>query len=198
MLAVDRESSLQVVHFDDEFAGLPETEAAEEIFARFLSEHIALPKASSAKKDPWLVVACRADYQRSTFQTLNHFVPAFTRAQLGEEAFAMVTDAALKKVDKQLEKSWRRMCADSSSSDEWGESLKEHIQRLQQKKEFLQMMHQMSLHAGEVPADGNCALWSVLSLIDGPIVQAQSSTKGDVDKLRNDPCQVSIARICFF
>ena len=73
------------------------------------------------------------------------------------------------------------------SDDELQETYREYLLGLGRQLEFADPMMRMDFHPGMVPADGNCALWSLLALEGGPCAKAQMASKADVQKMREDP-----------
>ena len=57
---------------------------------------------------------------------------------------------------------------------------------LQRQKLFFDVMQKIDFLPSVVPGDGNCALWSILALMGGPVQKAQMSTAKDAKKLRDD------------
>lgn len=52
------------------------------VTARQVGSEIAL-EPDRTSENSWFVMACRADFVMGTFTTLNHFVPLWTKEQLG-------------------------------------------------------------------------------------------------------------------
>ena len=48
----------------------------------------------------------------------------------------------------------------------------------------------MNLHAVEVPADGDCAIWSVLTLFGGPVVGRSLKNSSHMLQMRKESCSV--------
>ena len=85
-----RETPMSVIFYDDEFEGHPEQRSLLTIMNQILSavpgtSQLSLPEQDGAKGSAqWIVAACRSDYERGQFWSLNHFMPVFGRADLGD------------------------------------------------------------------------------------------------------------------
>ena len=131
----------------------------------------------------WTFILCNAVHDPQG--PMNHWVPAFTEEELGEEAYKKAVERAdaiaeerevrLKELVEFKRKKHQRL-ADldvfSEESEEWqisvellasAESDLIHERRWQQ---FRQRCKERQLHPVKVPADGNCLLWSYIVLRD--------------------------------
>ena len=101
-----------------------------------------------------------------------------------------VVPATLKKFQKRIASTIKKLEVESEDSDSGNEarkaSLREQLDSLQQKKLFLDVLTEMDLFPSDVPGDGNCLLWSVLALQAGPVVRTFLSNKEKVLALRED------------
>lgn len=66
------------------------------------------------------------------------------------------------------------------------ESAKMHLAMWSDKWTFYNWLLAMDLLPVDVPADGNCALWSMAALKAGAIVQTERTTQEDIQHLRED------------
>eukprot|EP00435_Cladocopium_sp_Y103_P023179 s4175_g5.t1 len=181
---------LAVVYWDDENSGNPVIRSGVRIMEQFVPDHVIWEgphEPDLASPDVWIFAAVRADWQRGSFRQLNHFIPVFSKQQLEkceEGLFESTTKAAIAKLDQNLRKTHQRI--EDESDDDLAESLKDRLALLNSKADFFQTMHGMDLHALEVPADGDCAIWSVLTLFGGPVIGRSLKNNAHVLQLRKE------------
>ena len=116
-------------------------------------------------KDAFIVIGCRADFSLTAPQELNHWVPCWHRSQLEDWLFEKCHDDA----EEQLSAKWNQMQAEILEQDDevLEESLRFAQAAVSNQMEFWQVLRQHDFLAVEVPADGNCAIWSCISLESG-------------------------------
>eukprot|EP00435_Cladocopium_sp_Y103_P033781 s1913_g8.t1 len=181
VMALDCQKEVLILYHTDEGGGKPQFRSLQAILQDMVAEHVDIgePEPLASSKDTWIMACCRADFQKSSFLHLNHWVPVFSKSQIGDLLWDEVAGNAGRKITKAISRAHKRLQDQSSSNEEWSASLQEHCKLLTNKLDFLKMMHSMDFHPVEVPADGNCCAWSILSLMDGPVVRDQNSTLQD-------------------
>ena len=142
------------------------------------------------RADTWIIACVRGDFIKGDFRELNHFVPVFRKSHMGEGVWSMVANEGLKKLKERAASHVKKLSDNSDEEDEdcLNLGIKELIQKLQSQIQFSEDMHRVGLHAATVPGDGDCLLWTFLSLEGGPVKRAQDSTKDHVQKMRADTC----------
>ena len=128
----------------------------------------------------WVVLMCNANFDVNG--DMNHWVPAWTEAELGDEYFKSAVSLADKegeKVAKELEDDYAQKavayeCAKAHPGGKNSESAQialaeleaaaEEIHHEQNWQEFRERCRLALLHPIRVPADGNCLLWSLKAL----------------------------------
>ena len=173
LLALAKGCDLAILFWDDS-AEVPAVRSVLDIMESYVPTHVYWegPKPldlTSSNLAQWIVVACKATLQRAAVRQLDHFFPVWTKAQLST-LWDQYTQDSLRKVQKSKARAEKRLDAgkDDSSDEEMQESLRNHLGFLELKEVFLTTLHSMDLHLQEVPADDNCAIWSVLRLLAGP------------------------------
>lgn len=138
-----------------------------------------------ASPDTFCFAAVRADYNECKFSQLNHFVPLFYKGRVGEGLWATIAEGSLQRLEKRLEQ-LRVDTATQEVQDEYVFSMIEVIAKMEQQINFTRKMHEIGFHPASVPADGNCALWSLLSLEGGCVARAQLCSREQMMKMRVD------------
>ena len=192
VMAIERGKDLAFLYWDDEFPeGNPAIRSAIQVMESFVPDHVFWdgPKELDLTSlDTWLLGCCRSDFRRATFRQLNHFIPLFSQGQcggFGESFWTDRTTGAANKISKGLTKAMKRLEDEGDSDDDaWAATLKEHLELLEQKRVFLETLHKMGMHPEEVPADGNCALWSLLVLQGGPEMRDFTKNESHVEAMR--------------
>ena len=144
----------------------------------------------------WTFVAVHALYQKVHHDVINHWVPAWTRHELGPDGFELqkrMTEGRL--AEERLE-----ILEQLSESDLglFGDSLMEAQEKLDDEDAFFAEMHQRNLIVQRVAADGNCGLWTYAALrnrVPRPDDSEHPVPKQVISHLRNDSC---IAVKCCF
>ena len=124
----------------------------------------------------WYLVCCRADFKRDQHYACNHWLPAFHKDQLGEDWSVRKLQAAADLQDRILEqtKVVTKVTTEQEDSDEEADdqafaSALEYLSLLESQQAWFQQLAESDLVAEEVPADGDCGLWSVLALQAGEV-----------------------------
>jgi len=143
-------------------------------------EHLDLPSPDTRMG---ILVLCSSGFGGAG---INHFVPAFCAEELGDEDFEKLAAAwterhqkhlsylktAIKKASNKLQRTKLRF-GDGSENVELAlvelASLEGEWTQAAQWHDFQKKCHRSKLHAIEVPADGNCMLWSVKCLVEDDI-----------------------------
>ena len=175
---------MRIVYFDDEFAGSPPVLDMMDFIRPMVS--VEDPDKEARHPVPWYLACLMADYRRGSFQQLNHFMPLFSKTHMADGTWTTLAQTCSRKIAKQLEKCAKNLPDSDESEDEFSASAKEHLLLLQRQKDFFDLMQKIDLLPAVVPGDGNCALWSILASMGGPIQKAQMSTAADIKALRED------------
>ena len=194
LLAISHGKELGVLYWDDEKPGQhPVIKSGASIMEIFVPDFVIWEKPHELNMnshDTWLFAACRSDFVRGSFRQINHFVPLFTKAQMDSVNPSLWSECTSKchaKAEKALKKALRQ--AEDESDEEISATLTTYTQTLVAKIEFLKTMQDMELYCCEVPSDGNCALWSALTLHGGCVMGRSIKTDEHVTELRMDPGQ---------
>ena len=198
MWAMDREKELFIIYHDDEYKDIPAVRPVDDICQDFVPAALSWGQRKSGdmgSKNTWVVSACKADFTKGGFRQLNHFVPVFTRQQMGA-LWDEVTVKSMQKLKKRHAAAQSRLndLDMDDSDDEWRCSVQDQEQLLQRKLAFTDLRHSMQMHWGDVPADGNCALWSLMALEDGPVVLNQQSSTSDMILLRKASWHIMVVQ----
>ena len=114
------------------------------------------------------MVHCHAEYKPSELSSLNHFVPAWSSAELGLEDWEVARRQCLDAIcARKLSNLQMIKGLPAGSPDETLTSLLDAEEILQAWEDMQDRLRGHSLCAQEVPGDGNCALWSFLCLQRG-------------------------------
>jgi len=191
LLARRREKDILILYYDDEFKDVPTVKNLSQILGAIFPDAEVQGQKESPKPEhatAWCLASLMANYERGSFRQLNHFVPLFVKASMGEAMWETVAEKSLVKMVKRVRTMEEtKPDTDDDSEDELAESHREYLMSCRRQLEFVQLMMRLDFHVGIVPSDGNCALWSLLALEGGPCAKAQMSSKADVQKLREDP-----------
>ena len=183
--------NLLIAYYDDETTELPNVLPVKKAITRMVP---GVEEAEGDSHDPTsadTVTLCSlmADYTRGSFRQLNHYVPLFHRKKMGEASWTTLVSEQDRRLLKRIQQA-EEACADDCSDAEMLESAQDHLFKLQRQHEFNKVMYRMDYLPSHVPADGNCAVWSLLALEGGPVARAQLATKDDVRKAREDTGRV--------
>lgn len=134
----------------------------------------------------WVVASCRSDFQPAHVQCQNHLFPLFASEQLGELWDEWAADLECK-ARRRVQAAQKRVlqCQDDSD-EEWAESANTHLDQVLAKQHCFNLLLNKGMWSCDVPADGNCALWSALSLEAGWKQNVMKVTKENVHDLRMD------------
>lgn len=134
----------------------------------------------------WVIAWVRADYKMGeNAYDLNHTLPLFSRDQLGEE-FEQVTAALLDKEHRRLTRLQKQLeICDETEDPHLVLSIRDHIELSKSKSAFFREMVARGLAPMDVPADGNCTLWSVACFLAG-CFDAKLGQKDQVASLRQE------------
>ena len=194
LLSIGYGKELAVIYWDDETSGEPVVRRGVDIMEQFVPDFVVWEgphKPNLASEHVWVFAAVRADWKRGSFRQLNHFIPMFSKEQLErcqQGLFQTSTQEAISKLDASLRKTRKRL--DDESDDDLTASLNDRLALLNSKADFFQTMHNMNFHALEVPADGDCAIWSVLTLFGGPVIGRTLKKSSHMIDLRQESCLV--------
>lgn len=157
------------LHFDDERAGFPELVNVRDRVGNLLDPNwceSTFP-ADLASDKTWTVAWCRSDYKRGKFTELNHAIPLFSKAQVGDDWASMV-QLLCDKIKQRAAKIQKQLDQVSDDSDGAIEtSLQFRLSILENKLQMFQLLIENGFMPVDVPADGNCLLWSVRCLHAG-------------------------------
>eukprot|EP00435_Cladocopium_sp_Y103_P020860 s3829_g5.t1 len=159
MLADKWNKNVVMLYYDNDFQGHHNLRLLRNIFNELLGfPQEPMPPLDSP--DTWVIAVCRGDFSRDGFLSLNHYLPVWTRQQLGEvweEAISPVQ----KKFEKRIATTIKRLEIEnddsgSGSGDEARKaSLKEQLESLERKKTFLDLLIQMDMF----PMDDLGEMW---------------------------------------
>lgn len=200
LLARARGQSLHVVCLDDseelKLQRFSETakETCGELFPSRSDEGACTTVAS------WVVVLCNVSLQRvAAGQSLNHFMPAWYQGQFTEEGWELIRLSALQSVADQKAANYKAMVeamgdADGATTDDLQvEELVLESKRLELHEQAVHALLKVGVVFKRVPADGDCALWSVLRLEMEPpfdaedfLLQAAPGSHEEMVALRED------------
>lgn len=176
LLARVRKKQLMFLHYDNdpEWSGRLLT-LWQVLEAMFPDADVATSEEppSLSSSDTWCIACVMANYERGSFQQLNHFEPLYPLQQVGQELWDRLAPVCASKLANKIKKCGDALPAEDESEDEFSASAREYLEQLKRQQVFTQLMHQMSFHPAPVPADGNCGLWTLLALEGGPVSRAQ-------------------------
>ena len=120
----------------------------------------------------WHVCHCAADFSVTPSSQLNHFLPVFHRAMLGEENFNLAVkiyerDLAERKSAAQntiMEFTMENDSPEQGNSDTILDTLLADSARLEREEAVFKTMIENDLFPEQVGADGNCALYTAAML----------------------------------
>ena len=191
LLARAREKDILLVYFDDDFEDAPGVSTLFEVLAKLVPGSVMPPVEKAidpASSSTWTVASVNASFRRGSFQQLNHFLPLFNKEAMGDNAWDTIALQNKDKLKKRIQHSISALPPDDDPEDEFSESIREQVHVLERQLAFMDMMHRLSFHPGMVPADGNCALWTLLALDGGAFAKAQWSSNQHVQQLRLESC----------
>lgn len=149
-----------------------------------------------AHPSTWFIIGCRADFQKGSILTINHFQPGWHRKQLGEknwskcrsarEKLLMLEEAKLAKEHEELD--FRAAQLEPETLVNMRKELDSRAEILKSQANLFTEIEKMNVFTESVPADGNCALWSLLTLGNGSPSSCgktkRSLNKEDLDNMR--------------
>ena len=163
LLALVKGCDLAIMFWDDS-SEVPAIRSVLDIMESYVPTHVYWegPKPldlTSSNLAQWIVVAVKATFHRAPMRQIDHFLPVWSKAQLGS-LWDPYTQWALGKLEKSKARAQKRLDApgDGSSDEEMQASLQSHLANLELKEIFLRTLHSIDLHPQEVPADDNCAI----------------------------------------
>lgn len=134
-----------------------------------------MTKIEMTDADAWFLVHCSASWEPATQDhMLNHFVPAWSKSNVPEpdwELCRAARDAAL--IDLKTEASWELMGVMEEGPAVSEEqkinilSAQQASEQIEREQQAFRYFAQQGVIIGHAPADGNCALWSIMSLENG-------------------------------
>ena len=146
--------------------------------------------------ETWFVIVTRADFQKGSFLTLNHFQPGWHKKQMGEEAWEDCKIAATKRLMQEEAKHAKEMAEfenysqtmDKDEAEGLRQSLKDRAANMEAEFAFFKACAALDVYTEPVPADGNCGLWTCLALAKGKPKPGRGLThkKPDVLNLRSE------------
>ena len=140
--------------------------------------------------DPYIVLFCAADYSSKSLKCANHFLPVFALDTL-EPGIAEKSEKLLQEELQQLNSIRCESSDDLAKKDPLqftialskAKATKDRIRQIESFQAIQAQLKSFGYIAFEVPADGNCALHSILMLIKGPF---QASLASEIASLRNE------------
>ena len=117
----------------------------------------------------WIVILCNAFYD--PYGATNHFVPAFTAEELGDEQFDQLREIGLAETDARLDelKAGCEMDVETDEDLALRNDYQITWQHVKAWRAFQERCYKSKLHPVEVLGDGNCMLWSLKCLKDDDI-----------------------------
>ena len=192
VLASQFDAAVVTTHWTNDSAGIPTLIPLNHTL-HSLSGGVWTEDASAAvdweSSKTWVVAFVHATYERAEFSNLNHALPLFARQQLGDQ-WGSLTEALRHKQSERVAKLKKRLSELSGDSDgELEASLQDRLDTTLRKQTFFDLMMDMNFYPVDVPADGNCVLWSVMTLRRGTTMLHQMATKESVKNCRAVPKQ---------
>ena len=150
-----------------------------------LNQDLILEKdLSPGAQGDWVFVACRATFEKCPHQECNHFMPAWPAKHFGldvSEKEAFLLGRQLTEEKEEIKQRFHDVADDLDCIDAMEAAAAEEHDFIGRKAVFLDQLLQSNLLPGFVPADGNCGLWSVASLLLNKLPSQMNS--GDSKKL---------------
>ena len=179
-----------VMHYHDASQDPPEVVPVIDVFHPLYASSGHSPPEDIMHVDhesgSWNVAVLLADYTRGSYQQLNHFVPLFQKDTMGEQLWSKLTQESSIKHAKRIQKCQAMLPGEDESDDEFAASAREHLELLLRQQDFNQITESIDLFASAVPGDGNCGLWTILSLEGGPVAKCQGVDLKHVQQMRED------------
>ena len=176
------------LHFDDSSFGFPNLVPLNEILNGMCKGRCEMekgPEPDLSSHKTWVVAWCKATYERSEFLSLNHVLPLFSRAQIGD-TWESVADPIRNKFAQRVTKLRQQIAVCQDDSDDGIKlSLEDRLHTLESKKAFMDLILDNDFLPVDVPADGNCLLWSVRCLRAGWVLQKQMSNNASIEESRS-------------
>jgi hypothetical protein len=128
-----------LLYYDQDFQGQNPLRLLRNIFNGMLGfDEEPMPPMDSP--DTWVIGVCRSDFSREGFLSLNHYIPIWTRQQMGS-VWEDVVPQTQGKLEKRIASTFKKLELESEDSDSGGEarkaSLREQLESLLQKKNSL-------------------------------------------------------------
>ena len=137
----------------------------------------------------WVVAWCSASYEKvrsQDFHLLNHCLPAFSKLQL-DDLWENASEALRSKQSQRIAKLRKQISKLSDDSDGAVEaSLQDRLRILENKQRFFNLLLDNGLLPVDVPADGNCQIWSALTLKAGCTLRDNVIKKEKIRECRWD------------
>ena len=199
LLASARDKELVCLLFDDR-------EKVECRSLRHILEEIKNVKIEDMKESPdlsspntWIIIGCKANFERGSVIHLNHFLPGWHKAQLGKDRQLsllgsmkeiMVREAKLVREAADLDVQEKDGKLDSLMLETLRNDLEMRKADLQREDTTKKVIQELSIVCKDVPGDGNCGLWTILALQNNDIPKNCFFTaqQKDVKSLREESC----------
>lgn len=190
---MERKKTTLIVFYDDETKDQPVLRPLTDVLNQFFDAGSGVPKFKQVGNidvndaSTWVMAACKADYTRGSFLSLNHYIPVYPRGKLGDFWDSEVSKL-MAKVDKRIQSCKKRILQmqEEESDDEFVASVLVQQSLWENKLCFYKTLLSMSLLPCDVPADGSCALWSLDALKSGPFSKTCLSTPDTIAGLRQE------------
>ena len=195
LLAGEQVSNIQVLHWDSELPdGCPAVRQLGQTLNLVMEEQLFQTKDGLDPADhlTWTFACTSATFERGAFLSMNHFVPLFTAQQVGER-WQTDTTAILENQRRRIAKLKKKidlLSQDSEEDEAIHESLMHRLTVLQNQHVFWQTMITAGYLPIDVPADGDCLLWSYRCLKGGAHIRLNLTNKDSVRDVRADTCQL--------
>ena len=192
LIALEKGKNLILLHGDDDPEGLRPQNVLD-VMESFVPTAVywdGEKEMNFASLDTWIMLSCKSNFTPATFRQLDHWIPLFSKKQEGEEMFQKNTERVegritkgLATIRKALES--KEQGSSESEDEEWKESLVTRMSTLEFKQQMFKSLIAMDLDPVEVKADGNCAIWSALTLQAGPYIRTSLLTEQAMLVLRH-------------
>ena len=138
------------------------------------SHAITAEDLGETSAEEWCLFSVRADYVKGYHNQCNHWLPAWDREALGPEFQVRACSAQADLAGRQLDLATKvQEITDQiqrGDGDETAEllldSLMDQSAQLERQTQTFQELNDAGFCVEEVPADGNCCLWSLLALLN--------------------------------
>lgn len=149
-----------------------------------LKDKLPAPDLSSGKT--WVICFCCADYEKMIMYEINHTLPMFSKQQCGKD-WEKKTQAVLAKQTNRMARinAQIEMC-ESEEDDIIKNSLEDTLRVWKSKRIFFKAMVDQGFLPVDVPADGNCCCWSLVTLRAGVKGKAVDNPKAKAFQIRQE------------